>query len=242
MPATSLQICSPLSKVDVLILCGGKGTRLSQVIKDKPKSLAPIKGKPFLDILVEDLLQQGFRRIIFCVGYLKEQIIERYLSRTDAEFFFSEEEDLLGTGGAINNALPMISSNTFFVINGDSLCPVEFKDFYHFHRSKAAKASFVLSSVNDHYDGGIVKLDETLRIQSFMEKSALVSQNGGFINSGIYILEKEFLEFEDLAPIFSLEYDLFPLLIKKNSCYGFVVKSNLVDIGTPERYIKINDE
>jgi D-glycero-alpha-D-manno-heptose 1-phosphate guanylyltransferase len=242
MSAHLHEICTPLAKVDVLILCGGKGTRLSQVIHDKPKSLAPVKGIPFLDILVENLLQQGFRRIIFCVGYLKEQIIERYRSGTDAEFVFSEEEELLGTGGAINNALPMISSNTFFVVNGDSLCPLEFKDFYHFHQSKASQASFVLSRVNERYDGGVVKLDEALRIQSFMEKSDLLRQNEDFINSGIYIFEKEFWKFEELSPIFSLEYDLFPLLIKKNSCYGYVVKSNLVDIGTPERYTSINNE
>ena len=93
-----------LAKVDVLILCGGIGSRLSSVNPDRPKGLAPVGGKPFLDILVEDLVQQGFQRIIFCVGHLKEQVIDRYKTRKDAEYFFSQEDIPLGTGGAVQES------------------------------------------------------------------------------------------------------------------------------------------
>ena len=98
------------AEIDVLVLCGGVGSRLHPLISDRPKGMALIGGRPFLDILVEDLLKQGFRRIIFCVGHLKEQIIARYKSRDDAEYLFSQEDVPLGTGGAVQNALPLVAA------------------------------------------------------------------------------------------------------------------------------------
>jgi NDP-sugar pyrophosphorylase family protein len=232
---------STLSSIDVLILCGGLGTRLSSVMPDRPKGLAPVGGKPFLDILVDDLLQQGFQRVIFCVGHLKEQIIERYQSRKDAEYLFSQENTPLGTGGAIQNALPLIRSHLVLIINGDSICPVNFADFHQFHTSKLAAVSLVLATPEDRPDGGTVCLNDAQQIQSFNEKS---KSNAGecFINAGIYLIQRDVIELQALAPPFSLEYDVLPELVRKKSCFGFVVKSRLVDIGTPERYMKANRE
>ena len=72
-----------ISKIDTMILAGGLGTRLQSVLKDKPKCLAPINGKPFIEILLDDCIKQGLRRFILCVGYLKEQVIEHLSQRND---------------------------------------------------------------------------------------------------------------------------------------------------------------
>lgn len=232
----------PLDAIDVLILCGGTGSRLRSIIPDRPKGLAPVGGKPFMDILVEDLVRQRFRRVIFCVGHMKEQIIDRYQVRDDAEYLFSEEDAPLGTGGAVQNALPLIRSNPFLVVNGDSLCPVDFEKFYLFHHAKVASASFVLTQADERYDGGGVCLGETQRIRSFLEKSIVKDQHGCFINAGIYLLQREIVEHQYIAPPFSLEYDVFPALVNTKPCFGFVVGSQLVDIGTPERYRKANTD
>ncbi len=77
-----------LAKIDRLILCGGQGTRLRSVIPDRPKGLAPVAGKPFLDILVDELLGQGFQRLIFCVGHLNEQVIAYFQHRKGGSFYF----------------------------------------------------------------------------------------------------------------------------------------------------------
>lgn len=225
-----------LGTTDVLILCGGLGSRLQPIIPDRPKGLAPVGGKPFLDILVEDLLRQGVRRFVFCVGHLKEQIIERYRDRDDAEYLFSEEDVPLGTGGAIQHALPLARSNPFLVMNGDSLCPVELAKFCSFHHAKEATASFVLAQVGERYDGGVVCLDDSLKVEFFMEKSGARGRQGCFINAGIYLMQHDSIEFLRGTPPFSLEYDVFPALVKSRPCFGFVVGSELVDIGTPERY------
>src|SRR5690349_21298843 len=111
-----------LGAIDAAILCGGKGTRLQPVISDLPKGLAPVRGRALLDILVEDLVAQGLRRIILCVGHMKEQIISHFSGRRDADFLFSEETAPLGTGGAVKNAAEFIRSDPFLVMNGDSMC------------------------------------------------------------------------------------------------------------------------
>lgn len=232
---------STLSSIDVLILCGGLGSRLSSFIPDRPKGLAPVGGKPFLDILVDDLLQQGFQRVIFCVGHLKEQIIERYQSRKDVEYLFSQENTPLGTGGAIQNALPLICSHLVLIINGDSICPVNFAEFHQFHSNKLAAASLVLATPEDRRDGGTVCLNDSQQIQSFTEKSkSTVGER--FINAGIYLIQRDVIELQALAPPFSLEYDVLPELVRTKPCFGFIVKSRLVDIGTPERYLRANIE
>lgn len=236
------QTPTSLATVDVLILCGGLGSRLHPILPDRPKGLALVGGKPLLDILVEDLISQGFRRVIFCVGHMKEQIIGRYETRNDAEYLFSQEDFPLGTGGAVRNALPLIRSDPFLVMNGDSLCRVEFRKFCLFHHAKAAMASFVLTQVDERYDGGVVCLDESQKVSFFMEKSKSKDQYGCFMNAGIYLLQQKSVASQHMSSPFSLEYDVFPTLVNTKPCFGFVVGSQLIDIGTPERYRKANED
>ncbi len=234
------QSASSLAAVDVLVLCGGLGSRLRSIIPDRPKGLAPVAGRPFMDILIEDLVRQGFRRIIFCVGHLKEQIIGSYGSRTDAEYLFSKEDVALGTGGAVQNALSLVRSDTFLVTNGDSLCRVDYRKFYKFHLDNGAIVSMVLADVPDREDGGNVCLDDRHRIRSFAEKSP-TGQQDRFINAGIYLMRRDEVELQNREVPFSLEYDLFPAMIKAKPCFGFVVESKLFDIGTPAGFLKINE-
>jgi NDP-sugar pyrophosphorylase family protein len=210
------------------------------MIFDRPKGLAPIGEKPFLDILIENLLQEGFQRIIFCVGYMKEQIIERYSSRDDAQYLFAQENTPLGTGGAIKNALPMIHSNPFLIMNGDSLCHIDFEKFLQFHRDKAAAASFAVTRVSERPDGDVVLLTEEQRILCFTKEYKANNSHGCFVNAGIYMMQQESLAFKNLAPPFSLELDVFPRLVNSKPCFGFLTDGPLLDIGTPERYQKAN--
>lgn len=230
------------SEIDVLVLCGGAGTRLRPLISDRPKGMALIEGRPFLDTLVDDLVKQGFERIIFCVGYLKEQIIDHFKFRNDAEFKFSEEDVLLGTGGAIQNALSMVHSNTILILNGDSICSINYSELLQFHRAKTSLATFVVTDPQERYDGGTVIIDGCNKVHSFLEKTSSKTRFDGYINAGIYLLELPSIGFFGLKPPFSLEYDIFPALTKGNSCYGFVVESKLIDIGTPERYLQVNND
>jgi NDP-sugar pyrophosphorylase family protein len=227
-----------LADLEVLILCGGLGTRLRSMLSDQPKGLATIGNKMFLDVQVDELLDIGFQRFIFCVGHLKNKIIEHFQTREGGDFLFSEEDTPLGTGGAVKNAESLIKGDRFFILNGDSLCHLDFQAFYQNHLNQEALLSMVLSQSLNAEDYGNVTIDSSGKIQSFQEK--ISQKGGGLINGGIYLMEREGLSMMPSHLPFSLEHDVFPHFLKQKKCSGFVVKSDVLDIGTPERYQKIN--
>ncbi len=223
-------------EIDVVILCGGWGKRLRSVINTRPKSMAEIDGRPFLDILIDYVASYGFRRFILCIGYMGNVIKQHYQKgRGSSIILFSEEGELLGTGGAIKNAESLIQSNPFLVMNGDSMCKLNLGSFIDFHLEKEALLSVVLVRSKTARDYGSVTLDDFQRITSYNEKIADGSNN--LINAGIYLMQKAIFSHMPAQNRFSLEYDLFPRIIG-NRCYGFLTESELIDIGTPERYEK----
>ncbi len=232
-----------LEEIDVVILCGGLGKRLRPVVFGQPKVLAKIGKKAFLDILIDNLLLYGFKNIILSVGYLKEQIKEliknHFGCEEDYNIVFSEEEEPLGTGGALKKAKTLIRSNPFMVMNGDSICSVDFRSFVDFHSEKKALLSLVLVRSKTAEDYGSVALDDSQRITDFEEKVTDGSEN--IINAGVYLMEKDIFSFMPEQNRFSLEYELFPKIIDENRCYGFLTESEFIDIGTPERYEKAID-
>ena len=229
-----------LKDIDVLILCGGKGSRFRSEIEDFPKGLAPIGGKPILEILTDDLVFQGFRRIILGVGHFRKHIINHYKGRNDAEYSFSIEETPLGTGGAVKYAEKRIQSDCALVLNGDSICKVDYGNFLKFHQSKQSFLSIVTSYSENTMDCGSIVLNSDQKILSFQEKVS--SQKMTLINAGIYILSLQALKKMDSSSVFSLENDFFPVVIREENCFGYKVRSEVLDIGTPERYQKINQK
>jgi len=227
---------SGLKTIDAVILCGGQGMRLRKAVPDKPKVLAPVNNKAFLDILVENLLSFGFRRIILSLGYKKETIIDYFTgkeSKTEYDLIFSQEETPLGTGGAIKKAQKLIKSDIFLVINGDSLCNVDLEDFLNFHLTKGAMISMVLAESENVLDTGSVVLNSENKITSFSEKDAGVKK--GYTSAGVYLFNREVFSCMPERRVFSLEYDFFPTMVA-NRMYGYRDKITFFDIGTPKKY------
>lgn len=235
-----MKMSNHLLDFDVAILVGGLGTRLREVVKDKPKCLAPINGIPFIDILLDNFIEQGLNRFILCVGHLSEQIIEYLEGRRNCEIIFSIEDVPLGTGGAIKKAKRFIASENILIANGDSICAVNCVNLLNFHRDKTSDFTMVLSEDHTRQDAGIVKIKRNNRIVSFHEKN---DENKGYINSGIYLMRTECFNQMPSDYKFSLEYDFFPELINSARCFGFQLEGTVYDIGTPERldkYISMN--
>lgn len=229
-----------LEHVDAIILCGGLGTRLREVVKDKPKAMAEIGDAPFLDILIDSLLSHGFKRIILAVGHLKDQLKTHYRAKRFAEhepyeILFSEESVPLGTGGALKHALRLMKGEQFLAMNGDCFCEMSFSDFYRMHTEKSALISIALATMKDTSEYGQVLLGHEGRIIGFLEKSP--ERVSGLVNAGIYLMHKNVLAHMPEAEIFSLERDMFPRLIAHN-CRGFATNSEVLDIGVPARYAK----
>ncbi|MFA5142569.1 MAG: sugar phosphate nucleotidyltransferase [Candidatus Omnitrophota bacterium] len=226
-----------LSKIDVLILCGGKGERLKGLAGEKPKPMADISGRPFLDILITHLAGFGFRRFILCAGY-KGEVIRDYYSQKpqgNSEILTIIEKPPLGTAGAIKNAEPVIGTNPFLVSNGDSFCKLDYFEFVKDHFARGSSYSMVVAKSSGNRDCGLVKLNDAGRITGFSEKKE--SAGDGYVNAGIYLLDKKIFALIKRGKKTSLEHDIFPGLAGKDF-YGYPVNNVLTDIGTPERYLR----
>lgn len=222
-----------LRNIEVVILCGGLGTRIAPVIGETPKVLASIGNRIFLDLLLEMLADQGFCKFIFCVGRGKEDV-KNYVrnAQKNISFSFSEEEKPLGTGGAVKKSLPLISGSQFLVLNGDTICRIKFAEFFQFHQQKKAIVSMALAR-SERQDGGSAETDKDGMIIQFGEKQDPGKR--GYISAGAYFMQRDVYKYMPDKEVFSLEHDVFPGLIGQNF-FGFSVEYGAYDIGTPDRY------
>lgn len=221
--------------IEAIILVGGKGTRLQSTVSDRPKPMAIVAGKPFLEWLILSLCEQGVRNVILCTGYMGEMVEEYFAdgSKWNLQVRYSHETFPLGTGGAVRNAFDLIQGDRFLVLNGDSYCRFDIDSMEGIHNSKSALATMWLVKMNDCSRYGSVILDNNGIIQSFSEKSLISAP--GLINAGIYLLERQLIEPIEKGRMISLERDIFPHIVGKGLA-GVVGGGVFVDIGTPESY------
>lgn len=221
-----------IGKIDIIILCGGRGKRIKKVSKGKPKVLLEVDGKPFIDILIDYFFQQGLRRFILSLGYSRE-CIKKHFRSSNYNVVFSEEDYPRGTAGAIKRAELFVKSPFFFVANGDSICSLNLKEFYDFHVKNRGIMSMALAKAKKQEDYGIVRIDDSKRVISFREKTE--NKKNLFINAGIYLMKKDIFKFIPEDKEISVEYDIIPKILDRG-CYGYITNDELIDIGTPCRY------
>ena len=223
-----------LSGTTALVLAGGLGTRLRQAVSDRPKVMAEIGGRPFLTYLFRKLEKAGVGRVVLCTGHMGEMISDgfgRAYGRLGLDY--SRETVPLGTGGAIRHALDQLDSTTVLVMNGDSYCDVDLHALGEFHRSRGARATVVLVKSADSGRYGRVRTDSRGRIVGFAEKTA--TGGSGWINAGIYLLNREWIASIPEGKRVSLEREMFPSWIGLG-LYGFCSDRPFIDIGIPEDY------
>ena len=231
-----------LNSKTAIILCGGLGSRLRDVVSDRPKPMADFQGRPFLDILIRHLVSFGIENIILSTGYMSE-VIENNLHAWNsiANVCIAKEEELLGTGGAVKNAIGHTTAENFFIVNGDSYCKGDLISMEQQHFDNKANLTMLLTKVEDAREFGTVEVNNHYEVQQFIEKnidkkcypeSKLVTK---LVNAGIYLCNRTALMSFPKADKFSLEYDVFPELIS-HSFYGFITDAPLFDIGTAKSY------
>lgn len=225
---------------DVVILCGGKGTRLKAVVSDRPKPMAAVNDKPFLQLLLEYAAGFGLKRFILCAGYMGD-VIEKHFSGPVPGFSVavSREPEPLDTAGAVKNAEPLITTSRVLVMNGDSICRIDLRAFMDFHLSRRAKATVAAARVADAGSFGSITMEADGRILAFREKTGAGT---GYVNAGIYILEKTALAAVPPGVKYSMERELLPALIRGGGVYGYATESRLFDIGTPEGYREAGEQ
>ncbi|NPU88325.1 MAG: NTP transferase domain-containing protein [Fervidobacterium sp.] len=226
---------------EAVILAGGLGTRLRSVVSTKPKPMADINGRPFLEYVLHYLEKQGITKVVLAVGYMYETIVNHF-SRTykGLEVSYSIEEEPLGTGGALRKALTYTDSTNLYVLNGDTLFMVDLKKMRDFHVSKNSVLTVALKRIEKSNRYGSVTINEGQKIVSFQEKSS--SSTTQLINGGVYLLSRNIFEKVELPEKFSFEKDFLERYYDQLDFYGFVSEGYFIDIGVPEDYERAQQE
>jgi NDP-sugar pyrophosphorylase family protein len=214
-----------------VVLAGGLGSRLRAVVGDRPKALAPVAGRPFLEYLLRHLADAGVREAVLCTGFGADAVAEVMGdgARFGLRLRYSREDRPLGTGGALRQAAAMLGPGPALVLNGDSLVSLPLAALCALHAGRAARATLLLARVPDCSRFGAVSIDPDGRMLRFEEKHRA---GPGLVNAGVYLVEQSVLQTIPGGREVSLEKEVFPGLI--GGLYGLVVDTELVDIGTPE--------
>ena len=248
--------------MQAILLCGGMGTRLRSVVSDRPKPMADICGKPFLQYLLEMLRDKGITEVIFALGYMGE-MIEEYFQDGSAfglKIAYSYEEEPLGTGGAIRNALPKILEEEVLVLNADTYFPMDYQGLLRFHQENDGDFSLATRAVPDISRYGAVRRDPAGRILAWNEKlgdggqqpgegskqpiegnaqqaaSSSPKSLSGESNGGIYVMKKSLIA-EIPEGKHSLEQDCIPKWLSEGKrIFGLPFHGYFMDIGIPEDY------
>jgi NDP-sugar pyrophosphorylase family protein len=225
---------SDLADLTAAILAGGLGTRLRSVVTDRPKVLAEVGGRPFLAYLLDQLIAVGIKSAVLCTGYLGHQVQTTFGdSYAGLRLVYSQEASPQGTAGALRVALPLVESDCVLVLNGDSFCQTNLPALWVSHLVRGAEATILLTQVPDTGRYGRVQVEADGRVWRFDEKGG--ESGPGWINAGIYVLNRRLLGTIPRSGAVSLERAMFPVWIGRG-LYGFQSTGRFLDIGTPEAY------
>jgi NDP-sugar pyrophosphorylase family protein len=222
-----------IGAMDAVILVGGLGTRLRNVVGDRPKPMALVNRKPFLEILVAQLQRAAVRNIVLCVGH-RAEVIEAHFGNGSAygiRIRYAHEKELLGTAGAVRNALDMVGSDPFLVLNGDSYCWVDFSELVAHHLNRRAEATIVAVETPDCSRYGKLQLQRDGVVDKFVEKTQ--ASGTGSINAGIYLLQQAVIQRLPTGKVASFERDVFPALVEQHSLHSIKSSGPFIDIGIP---------
>ena len=220
-----------------IILAGGRGTRLKSLVRDRPKPMAEICGRPFLEILMAKLVDQGINNVTISVGYKHEYIIEYFgNSWRSIDITYSIETKPLGTGGAIKYALSEFSDEEpVLVLNGDSYVAFYIQDFVEAFETSDADIGIVAKWLKHTSRYGILELsDDRQKIISFSEKQGEIP---GYINTGVYLLRKSIFHDLVLPESFSFEKEMLERNVRQKYYMAYTKDvGNFIDIGVPADY------
>ncbi len=225
-------------------LIGGKGTRLRPITQTVPKSMVPLRNKPYVQYMVNTMKAADLDGAVFSMGYLPEAI-QSYFADRDMNGFsldYVVEEQPLGTAGGIKNAEEYLDKGPFVAPNGDVLTGIDLIEVIEAHMESGALATITLTSVDDPTAYGLVEVDSQLRVKRFVEKPGSDEIRTSLINAGIYVLERQVLNMIPNGREVSIEREIFPQLQAMGRLSAFVSSAYWRDIGTPRSYLAASND
>jgi mannose-1-phosphate guanylyltransferase len=226
-----------------ILLAGGKGTRLRPLTVHTPKPIVPIFNRPFLHYQIDQLRQvPEVDEVILSLNYQPRRI-EEILGEGESlgvRIRYVVEPQPLGTGGAIRYAGDQLTESVI-VFNGDVLTQVDVNAVLKLHRERKAKATIVLTPVENPRAYGLVETESDGAVRRFLEKPGDDEITCNTINAGIYVLEPDTFERIPKDTAWSIERSFFPSLIERNETFvAYIDNGYWIDIGTPAKYLQVH--
>ena len=222
-----------------VIMAGGEGTRLRPLTISQPKPMLPIANLPMAEHIITLLKRHGITEIVVTVAYLANTIRTYFGDGSEfgVSITYAAEDTPLGTAGSVRNAKELLDE-TFLVISGDVLTDVDLTELIEYHEQRGATATLALKAMDNPLEFGIVITDAEGRIERFLEKPTWGQVFSDTINTGIYVLEPEVLDY--VKPGISVDFssEVFPALLEAGApIFGYVTERYWEDVGTLEAYL-----
>ena len=236
----------------VVIMAGGKGTRISSVASDIPKPMIKIEGKPVLEHEIECLRDQGFKDIILTVSHLGNIIMDYFGDGSgispvtgksfgvNIEYYFEKEP--LGNAGALFKIKDKLTED-FLLLNADAMFDVDFNRFVEFHKSHGGLVTLFTHPNSHPYDSGLIIADENGTVQKWLAKEderPVYYKNR--VNAGLHVISPEILNQKIDTPKIDLDRQLLKPLSGTNKMFCYDSPEYVKDMGTPDRYYAVCED
>lgn len=228
-----------------VIMAGGFGTRIQPLTNSIPKPMLPIMNKPMMEHTMMMLKDLGIQEFIVLL-YFKSEVIKNYFkdgSDFGIQITYVVPDDDYGTAGAVKKAQEYIGTENFIIISGDLVTDFDFQKIFDYHKEKKSKLTITLTSVENPLEFGIVIADKEGKIEKFLEKPSWGEVFSDTINTGIYIIEPEILDYIPKNENFDFAKDLFPLLMRQEiDLMAGHAQGYWRDVGNPESYRDVHED
>lgn len=221
--------------MQTIVFAGGLGTRLRPFTYEIPKVMIPVREKPFLEYLLKLLKKNGLDKIVLCIGYLGKQI-ENYFENgkslgINIRYSYEDENRLLGTGGALKNAEPLLDDE-FAVLNGDTFLDINYQDLISFFHKKGKTGVLAGFLNNPKIMPNNMEIDETNKVINYNKEKEI---KNNCVDAGVSVFKKDILGLISKNKKVSLETEIYPLLIRQGEFFVYPTDKRFYDIGTFER-------
>ena len=228
-----------------VVMAGGFGTRIQPLTNSRVKPMLPVINKPMMEHTMMTLKDLGITEFIVLLYYKPETIKDYFKDGSDfgINITYVLPDDDYGTAGAVKLAEEHIGDENFIIISGDLVTDFNFQKIFDYHEQKQSKLTITLTSVDNPLEFGVVIANEEGRIEKFLEKPSWGEVFSDTINTGIYIIEPEILEYIPKHEDYDFGKDLFPFLMREGiELYAGYAEGYWRDVGNPESYRDVHED
>lgn len=228
----------------VVIMAGGRGTRISSIASDIPKPMIPIYGKPVLEREIECLKTQGFTDLIITVSHLGQMIIDYFGNGSkfgvNIEYYFEKEP--LGNAGALFKIKDKLTED-FLLLNADAIFDIDFNRFVAYHKEKGALVTLFTHPNSHPYDSGLIFVDDNNSVIQWLSKEDVRPKYyKNRVNAGLHVISPKVLDIEVLSNKVDLDRQVLKPLAGKGVMFAYDSPEYVKDMGTPERYYSVCED